>query len=399
MRTARPRRALVAGAATLALVAPLVLTAAPASAHDRPRVRITTVLSGLAAPRGITFDDRGAMYVAESGTAGSGPVGINQTGAVSKYRLGHDHPVWSVPFSTVWAAEEPGQPPDMLGPEGLSATCERRHHHRSSCTVSLIMSLSEPGVQAESGGAVTDPQAGHLFRLDARTGAATDKADVGTQQYTWTGDHKALFPDDFPDSNPFGVLITRDKHSHHTRTFVADAGANTISEVMRDGTTRVIAYIPNETEPPLRDSTPTCIARGPDGYLYVGTLDLVANAIDPATDNRSHVYRVDPNADFPTVPTVWASGLSTITSCTFDRSGNFWATEMFKGGMAATPPGDVVRIPWNHPTRQQHLGFGSIPLPGGIAQGPDGAMYVTTGSAAPGNAGGVVRISTERHHR
>jgi hypothetical protein len=31
-------------------------------------------------------------------------------------------------------------------------------------------------------------------------------------------------------------------------------------------------------------------------------------------------------------------------------------------------------------------------VPGGIAQGPDGAMYITIGAAAPGVNGGVLRI-------
>ncbi|HEX2402072.1 MAG TPA: hypothetical protein VHJ79_19120 [Mycobacterium sp.] len=34
----------------------------------------------------------------------------------------------------------------------------------------------------------------------------------------------------------------------------------------------------------------------------------------------SNVWRVNPNANFPTVPTLWASGLTTATACTFDRA-------------------------------------------------------------------------------
>jgi glucose/arabinose dehydrogenase len=212
--------------------------------------------------------------------------------------------------------------------------------------------------------------------------------------YQWTGDHADLFPDDFPDSNPYGVLVTKGTAAGGIRTFVADAGANTISEIMRDGTARIVAYLPNEDFGAFRDSTPTCIARGPDGYLYVGTLDFVTNLfVPPGLGGFSRVWRVNPDADYPTVPTVWASGLTTPTACTFDRQGNFWATEMFAGGFGATPPGDVVRIPFSDPTQQTHIGFGQLPVPGGIAQGPDGAMYVTVGSAAPGVSGGVMRVA------
>jgi hypothetical protein len=362
--------------------------AAPAVAA--PTVTITPVLGGLAAPRGIAFDGQGSMYLSQSGLAGPGDAGMTHTGLVSKYPWGQLTPSWSVGFNSVYSSEDPTAPPDVLGPEGISAIgngCMKRSNgQRNGCQVRMITSESTPGVLAASGGAVNDPQAGHLYRLDGASGAVTDLADVGSQQYAFTGANTDLFPDDFPDSNPFGVLVTPDG------TYVADAGANTISEVMPDGTTRIIAYIPNETGVPFRDSTPTCIAQGPDGFLYVGTLHFVANLFVFGGD-QSDVWRVNPDANYPAAPQLWASGLTTITGCTFDRAGNFWATEMFQGGPAATPPGDIVEIPFANPTQHTRIGFGHLPVPGDIAQGPDGAMYVTVGSSAPGAAGGVMRVS------
>jgi hypothetical protein len=49
----------------------------------------------------------------------------------------------------------------------------------------------------------------HQYRIDGATGTATDKNNVGDQQYTWTGDHAGLFPDDFPDSNRTGCSAPR----------------------------------------------------------------------------------------------------------------------------------------------------------------------------------------------
>ena len=178
-----------------------------------------------------------------------------------------------------------------------------------------------------------------------------------------------------------------------TRTFVADAGANTIGEVLPGGATHVLAYIPNETTVRRRGATPTCMAQGPDGALYVGTLDLLSNLI--ASGGQSHVYRVDPNTteNYLHAAHLWASGLTTVSSCTFDRAGTFWATELF-GATTQGFPGGLVRIPFTDPTSLSRPGAGQVLLPEGIAQGPDGAMYVTTHSADKTPASGqVLRVS------
>jgi hypothetical protein len=395
IRRVRSRAAAAAFSVTVTAAALLVGTV-PAGAA--PSATITLVVGGLAAPRGIAFDGKGSMYVAESGVAGSGDAGLTHSGKVDKFAWGQTSPAWSTSFNSLYVTEDPSAPPDVLGPEGISAIgngCMKNSHgQRNGCQVMMITSESTPGVLAATDGQVTDQQAGRLYRLDGASGAATEKADVGSQMYQWTTDHQSLFPSDFPDSNPYGVLVTKDPQTDAIRTFVADAGANTISEVMADGSARVVSYIPNEDFGAFRDSTPTCIAQGPDGYLYVGALDFVSNLfVPPGTGGLSNVWRVDPNADYPTAPTLWASGLTTVTGCTFDRQGNFWATEMFAGGLGADPPGDVVRIPLADPATQDRFGFGQLPVPGGIAQGPDGAMYVTVGSSAPGVNGAVFRVA------
>ena len=238
--------------------------------------------------------------------------------------------------------------------------------------------------ESNKGTHTTDRQVGRLYRLDPRTGRRTLLSDVGDQQWRWTKRHpKVAGPK--PDSNPYAVLVSR--FPHRLRTFVADAGANTVVEVMPGGRTRVLALIPDTYK---QDSTPTCVARGPDGMLYVGTLNLLANGFGN-NPGHSNVWRVDPDASFPTRPTKWASGLTTVTACAFDRAGNFWAAEMFAPNPPG-PPGDLVKIPVAHRKRFARVGQGQVTLPGGIAQGPGGALYVSTNSAAPGPAGGVVRV-------
>ena len=378
-------------AALVACGAMVITTAGSAVAGT---TSIALVVGGLNGPRGVAFDRQGSLYVAEAGQyfdIGPGPFGVSRTGKADKFRLtsGGASLVWSTSFDSVYDSAHGG--PEVLGPAGISAfgngCMSNSAGQRLGCQVLVIISESSKGVNATTPG-LTFSQIGHLYRLDGATGTPSDRSNVGDQQYDWTNLHKSLW-EEFPDSNPYAVLVTKGG-SGGIRTFVIDAGANTVSEVMRDGTVRVIAFIPNDQ---LRDSTPTCVSQGPDGALYVGTLDL----IDTFTfgPGQSHVYRIDPNTteDYLHAAHLWASGLTTVTACTFDRSGNFWATEMFEP--TAGPPGDLVRIPFSNPTSLTHIGGGSLPVPGGIAQGPDGAIYVSIGSADTTlNGGAVVRVTS-----
>ncbi len=396
------RRSFDAVVATLLGAGLLLAGGGVASAEGTatPSWKITRVLSGLNGPRGLTFDGHGSLYVAEAGKffpiAQTPPqFGVSQTGQVDRYTFDEGTATlkWSTAFNSLYDTFIAGPSGEVLGPAGVTAAGNQ---------VLAIISESRDGVHTVSPGLVI-PQIGHLFSLNRATGKATDRGDIGDQEYAWAAENKNLWQE-FPDSNPTDVLLTRsrarddgqrgDQGGRHgqrsTRTFVVDAGANTLSEVMPDGTNHVIAFIPND---PIRDSTPTCVTQGPDGALYVGTLDLLFNFARGG--GQSHVYRVDPDTheSFLTAAHVWASGLTTIYGCTFDRSGNFWATEMFQPNPAG-PPGDLVRIPFSNPFSVQHVGLGSVPTPGGIAQGPDGAMYVAVGSPVTAlGAGGVVKVS------
>jgi len=144
----------------------------------------------------------------------------------------------------------------------------------------------------------------------------------------------------------------------------------------------------------VSDSVPTCVARGPDGALYVG--ELLGGQYAPG---HASIIRVVPGH----APRVWATGLTAVQGCGFGRDGAFYATEFQTSGLnespAGNPAGDVVRIDrWGHRT---HLGVGQLFYPSGFAAGRDGSIYVSNCSIAPGtgmgpnlcpSGGQVVRI-------
>ena len=328
----------------------------------------TVIANGLEAPRGLTFGPGGRLYVAQAGSGGS-------SGKITEiYNPGSANPTTrDVVTGLISLQSSEG---DVIVVSGLSAI--------GNGTIYAIMGESNAG----TGGGAT--RLGHLLKV-SQGGQIRDVADVGNFNYAWTNDHPELDPDypgparDFPDANPYGVLALA------SRLYVADAGANTLSLVRPNGSQEIVAFFPNNV---IADSTPTCIAQGPDGALYVGTLALVDSLVFGGP--RAIVYRVDPSAVDPgnfskvlTVATVWASGLWPINGCAFGPDGSFYASELITDqGFAG---GDVVKIPFATPGVHTSLTNKTLTYPAGVAVGPDGNVYVANGTTiVPGQ---VVRLT------
>jgi len=169
------------------------------------------------------------------------------------------------------------------------------------------------------------------------------------------------------DSNPYGLQMLTNS------AVFADAGANAIIGIAGSGAMSTLAVFPTRmvTHPftgttlPMQ-SVPTAVAQAPDGSLLVGELTGF-----PFPVGGARVYRVPQNGG---TPVVVATGFTNIIDIAVDSAGG---------------AGRLVRV--NSNGTQTVLSTAGLVRPGGIAIGPDGALYATNMSTSAGR-GEVVRL-------
>jgi hypothetical protein len=363
---------IVAAAAVIAVTWPL-------SATSRSWEIVVRELDN---PRGLNFGPRGQLYIAEAGRGGEGPCGP--------------------------------------GPEGTRCYGASGAITRWSPRTGVVERVAEglPSLATEDGGFATGP---HDLDLDVLGGAFVTigfGGDPRTRESTFgpngrkfaremylapfghvlrvkdLGDYEAAHnpTGDEIDSNPYGML------SRLGRQIMTDAGANDLLQVRFDGKTTVLATfadrmvdappfleLPPGSQIPM-DAVPTSVVLGPDGDYYVGQLTGF-----PFPVGGANVYRVPARGG---TPTVYASGFTNIIDLAFGHDGSLYVLEIATNGLLAAFNGNdwtgaLIKVRRNG-TRTE-LASGILKAPGGIAVGPDGALYVTNNSIYSG-IGEVVRI-------
>lgn len=369
----RRRAAAAAGATALtllstavvapALTSPAVARAIPATA---PAVSTAVVASGLSNPRGLAVGRGGSLYIAVAGSgAGDGAV-MRVADATS------GSPSLPVPLlSGLPSVGDPHGAPPGVASTGPVAVAYR--HGRLSVQV---------GLSPVAG----DPRLGSLLRVGPR-GGVHQVANVGAADFAWSADHLELNPQ-FPDANPNAVVTVG------RRSYVVDAGANTLSVVDSRGRVRVLRFFGTPAGSPT-NAVPTCIARDKDGSLYVG--ELLGGQFAPG---GARVWKVSVHGRHVSAR-VFASGLTTIQGCAFGADGHLYVTEFQTGGLnlepGGSPVGDVVRLDRHGNATALHVP--GLLWPSGLAAARDGSLFVSNCSIAPATgfgpcvAGGqVVRV-------
>ena len=349
---------------------------AAAAPKTTSNATVTTVVSGLDNPRDLAFGSDGKLYVAEAGHGGKYCLDpstcLGFTSQISRVNIAAStaKPVLSG-FVSIAGSDGSG----ATGIDGISTLGGRIFGIETGASQFVPPS----GLPA----AVASRARRQFGRLIVTNDAGWSKtlANVGAHDFRWTARHKNLVPGQFPDANPYGVLVLPGSQ------WVVDAGANTLDRISPAGFVKVVAFFPN---PASSDAVPTCIDRGPDHALYIG--ELTGGGNPPGS---SVVWRYAPGTGRLTK---WAQGLTAVTGCGFAPSGKFYATELSSLGLdnAAPGTGRVVLVP-AHSTKPITV-VGGLSFPGGFAAGRDGSLYVSDWSIAPARGpvgaptGSVVRI-------
>jgi hypothetical protein len=354
MRRVRVTAAVSAlGAAVLTLAGIASATGAAATASYQ------VVADHLNNPRQLAVQD-GAVYVAEAGTGGTGCTSgqpcIGFSGSVT--RVGHGHAVRvQTGLLSVSVPEGAGE---VVGVDALAF----RHGDLYGVATGACQLTGAPAPVLAQAGKVLKLQGGTAFQAVGDPGAFECAKNPDGQE---------------KDTDPYGLVATRDGF------FVADAAGNDVVSV-RHGRVSVATVLSTTGQP-----VPTSLAIGPDGALYIGTLNFEGGP------GGAKVYRLAPGAR---QATVYAAGFTAITAIAFGEHGRLYVTE-FTTSLTQNgpgPDGDVVVVPWGGGSAGRSvIGAGVLHFPGGVAVvGHDVYVSNNSTSSGPNGHGQLVRFS-DRH--
>jgi hypothetical protein len=273
-------------------------------------------MEGLDNPRGLTFGEDGALYVAEAGRGGSAPCTdlrgttfcAGRTGAVTRLYKGVQQRI---------VTKLPSYAPPATG-AGATGPHDVAVYGRA---IYVLIGLGGDPMRTPTDiRAALDPDLGRLIRA-WRHGPWRRVADIARYE-------ERANPGGGPlDSNPYGLLAGAGGH------LLTDAGGNALLRVSAWGKISTLAAFPSRPQR-ATDAVPTAVAQGPDGAYYVGELTGAPFAVGAA-----RVYRIIPEGD----PQVFLEGFTAIIDLTFGPDDNLYVLQHATGA-GLTGPGALIRV-------------------------------------------------------
>jgi sugar lactone lactonase YvrE len=368
----------------------MLLAGHPANLILQARATIQTLIpGGLVNPRGLNFGPEGALYIAEAGSgalpnAQNPPCIVNSngefscygpTGAVTRVTLGAN-PSWS---RVVTGLPSLAAPASDEGPGGGGATGPHDvdFQGRGNGYVTIGAGL-DPHRRIDDGPSNTAFAAvglkfARLVRFQPN-GKWSFEEDLGEFEDEANPDGNA------EDTNPYGLIAMAG------RQVFTDAGGNSLNAVAANGSIANLAFFPNRPvqnpfAPPgvlvPMQAVPTTAAAAPNGDFYVGQLTGFPFPVGGAT-----VYRVSKGGNV----SVFASGFTNIIDIAVAKDGSVYVLEIAAYGLLSErPEGALLKVSPDGKTTTTIVAPGDgLMMPGGIAIGDDGALYVTNWSVLPG---------------
>jgi hypothetical protein len=322
----------------------------PAMAQEgMPPLRGELVLGDLGAPRGLAFDANGNLLVAVAGTGGEteftmlGPEGESTVNAGLSGRIVSIAPDGTTSDLIV------GLPSYAMAMETLGV------YRIIPNGDSLWLIFSGAGV-GNSGAYWQDS----IVEYDAETMAV--RTIINLNDFEAAND---------PDGNGYDTNVADIDWGVNGTLYIVDAGGNDLlSWTAENGLQLIHAWTDNPV--------PTSIEIAENGDLYIGFLGA---GLAPGAGKIEHWSGGELVETF--------SGLNTVSDILLDGD-TLYAVQLTVFTDQGPGPGSVVSVTTDGATPIVE----GLLAPFGIAQGADGALYVSFGTMAfaPGMTGGVVRL-------
>jgi hypothetical protein len=324
----------------------------------------TVVATGLLNPRGLAFAPNGTLYVAEAGSGGpidgGGGEFFGFTSRIDAVNVRGALPASVQPVVTGLFSGASPDGSSSTGVDGISIQGGR--------ILGIMTGAPQftDGVPPSPEVTKAAAQLGRLIKVNPG-GQMQTIGDVGGTDFDYTLSCETATPScdpnsDFPDANPYGVLALPG------RTYVVDAGANTLDLVRPNGSVQILAYLhfPGPNVIPFNDEVPTCIAQVGD-QLMIGTLN-----------GRVWAYNGTSTLEQVSITTPPGPPIVTIGGCTTDAAGNLYLSDQFGNAVWKVTPGGAATM------------IAPITDPSGMVVGPDGSLYVSANSST--TDGQIMRI-------